>query len=298
MDGVTGIRSNTAGQTSASTTQKTDSSRKAYSDVMAATANKAVDTAKSGSTSSRTKTESVVEEYKRKHPESRSKVDSMVKAGKSVLEKNGADDISRDDMTMEEYKRFITALMDSIPFDVSQRNCTEIWSISEQGWEQMKKDPDYEAWVLGYTVQNRSVHFPAMLSGVSNLCTEKFGASIEQHIGQSVPTGGWGDKSSSDDDDEETWWQKRHKRIKKLLKEQAEAAQAKHRAQQAFVMELYRQEARESSQRMSVFLKQDENNPWKNTAPCDTTSGIMQSAAAAAAVYEQNIIGITPETLI
>lgn len=297
MNGVTGISNNTAGQTSTSTAQKTSRSGKSYSAVMTVTADKAEQAGESRQNTG-VKTESVVEEYKRKHPESRSKVDSMVKAGKSVLEKNGADDISRDDMTMEEYKRFITALMDSIPFDVSQRNCTEIWSISEQGWEQMKKDPDYEAWVLGYTVQNRSVHFPAMLSGVSNLCTEKFGASIEQHIGQSVPTGGWGDKSSSDDDDEETWWQKRHKRIKKLLKEQAEAAQAKHRAQQAFVMELYRQEARESSQRMSVFLKQDENNPWKNTAPCDTTSGIMQSAAAAAAVYEQNIIGITPETLI
>lgn len=290
MDGVTGIRSNTAGQTSASTTQKTDSSRKAYSDVMAATANKAADTAKSGSTSSRTKTESVVEEYKRKHPESRSKVDSMVKAGKSVLEKNGADDISRDDMTMEEYKRFITALMDSIPFDVSQRNCTEIWSISEQGWEQMKKDPDYEAWVLGYTVQNRSVHFPAMLSGVSNLCTEKFGASIEQHIGQSVSTGSGGGKSSSKDDDEETWWQKRHRRMKELLAQQVKESQARHLAQRAFMIEMSRQEACESSQKMAAFL-----NPDETVTDTPAGSTVQKGAAAAAAVYEQNILTFMPK---
>lgn len=35
----------------------------------------------------------------------------------------------------------------------------------------MKNDPDYEAWVLGYTVENRSVHFPF---AASNLCMEKF----------------------------------------------------------------------------------------------------------------------------
>lgn len=290
MDGVTGIRGNTAGQTTVGTTKNADGSRKFYSDVIAATANKAADTAKSVSTSSRTKTESVVDEYKRKHPESTSNVDRMVKAGRNVLTRNGADGISRDDMTMEEYKRFITAMMDSIPFDVSQRNCTEIWSISEQGWEQMKKDPDYEAWVLGYTVVNRSVQFPAALSGVSNLCTEKFGASIEQHIGQSVSTGDLGGKSSSEDDDEETWWQKRHRRMKELLAQQVKESQARHQAQRAFILEMCRQEACESSQRMEAFL-----NPDETVTEIGTNSAAQKSAAAAAAVYEQNIITFIPK---
>lgn len=293
MDGVTGISNNTALQTSAGTTRKTDRSRKSYSDVMIATANKATNTAKSDSESSRTKTESVVDEYKRKHPESTSNVDRMVKAGRNVLTQNGADGVSRDDMTMEEYKRFITAMMDSIPFDVSQRNCTEIWSISEQGWEQMKKDPDYEAWVLGYTVVNRSVHFPAMLSGVSNLCTEKFGASIEQHIGQSIPTGDVGGKSSSKDDDKETWWQKRHRRMKELLAQQVKESQARHLAQRAFMIEMSRQEACESSQRMAAFL-----NPDQTATNIDTGSAAQKSAAAAAAVYEQNIITFIPKKLV
>lgn len=293
MDGVTGISNNTALQTSAGTTRKTDRSRKSYSDVMTATANKATNTAKSDSESSRTKTESVVDEYKRKHPESISNVDRMVKAGRNVLMQNGADGVSRDDMTMEEYKRFITAMMDSIPFDVSQRNCTEIWSISEQGWEQMKKDSDYEAWVLGYTVVNRSVHFPAMLSGVSNFCTEKFGASIEQHIGQSIPTGGVGGKSSSKDDDEETWWQKRHRRMKELLAQQVKESQARHLAQRAFIVEMCRQEACESSQRMAAFL-----NPDETVTDTGTGSAAQKSAAAAAAVYEQNIITFIPKKLV
>ena len=93
-------------------------------------------------------TESAVTAYKRKHPEDAAHVDGQVKAGKKVLEKNGATDVSREDMTMEEYKQFFTALMDSIPRDPSQKNDVEIWSISEKGWEQMKNDPEYEKWVL------------------------------------------------------------------------------------------------------------------------------------------------------
>ena len=54
--------------------------------------------------------------------------------------------------------------MDGVSFDSSQANCKEMWSITEDGWEQMKNDPEYEAWVLGYTIENRSVHFPFQAS--------------------------------------------------------------------------------------------------------------------------------------
>lgn len=32
--------------------------------------------------------------------------------------------------------------MDGISFDSSQANCKEMWSITEDGWEQMKNDPN------------------------------------------------------------------------------------------------------------------------------------------------------------
>lgn len=57
--------------------------------------------------------------------------------------------------------------------DSSQANCKEMWSITEDGWEQMKNDPEYEAWVLGYTIENRSVHFPFQASFLN---VEKFGS--------------------------------------------------------------------------------------------------------------------------
>lgn len=160
-----------------------------------------------------------VDDYKRRHPNEAAVVDDYVRAGKKVLERNHASDVDRSSMTMEEYKRFFTKLMDSIPYDISQSRDVNVWSITEEGWEQMKNDPDYEAWVLGYTSKDRSVHNPwASMPGYSpNFHTEHFGASIDEHLGQGMPM-----KSSSAQNSnhgEESWWLRRHRRFEELLEE-------------------------------------------------------------------------------
>ncbi len=178
------------------------------------------------------KSESVVDQYKRNHPEDVSHVDAQVRAGRSVLAKNGADNVSRDDMTMEEYKGFINGLLSRIPFDATRVYDREITSISDAGWKQMKNDPDYEAWVLGYTAGNRSVRNPffGWPGASANVCVEKFGASIEEHIGQSVGTSSPG-SSSNKLKDEKSWWERRHERMEELMAEQAEKAIKIARAQ-------------------------------------------------------------------
>lgn len=170
--------------------------------------------------------ESVVDEFRKKHPDQAGTVNKQVNAGKAVLKKNNAENLSRESMTMEEYKQFFTNLMDSIPHDSSQKNDIEVWNITEKGWEQMKSDPEYEAWVLGYTAMDRSVHIPfASMPGYApNLHAEHFGASIEEHLGQSVPMGGSSQKTSADSD-EENWWEKRHKNLEEFLEAQAKKAQ-------------------------------------------------------------------------
>lgn len=198
--------------------------------------------------------ESAVDAYKRKHPEDSAVVDGYVRSGEKVLEKNGVENISREDMTMEEYKAFFTTLMDSIPFDASHRGDVEIWSISEKGWEQMKNDPKYEAWVLGYTVKNRSVYNPfASWPGyVPNVCTEKFGDSIEQHIGQTVPMNSGSGKTN--DSDEESWWEKRQKKIKELLEQQEETARKRRVAEQKIQQEQIWQTQTANAARLRLFL--------------------------------------------
>lgn len=90
-----------------------------------------------------------------------------------------------------------------------------------------QRHPDYEAWVLGYTVENRSVKFPFQ---TSNLCIEKFGASIEEHRGEGIPMNTTGNTKKTEKP-EESWWYKRHKRMKELIKEQEEEAFSKNNVQ-------------------------------------------------------------------
>ncbi len=184
------------------------------------------------------KRESAVDWYKKNHPEDASHVDAQVRAGKSVITKNGADNVSREDMTMEEYKIFINGLLSSISFDSTRIYDKEIISISDAGWEQMKNDPDYEAWVLGYTAENRSVRNPFFgWPGASgSVYVEKFGASIEEHIGQSVGTSG-PSGSSNHVKNEKSWWEKRHEKMEELMEEQAKKAMKKTQAQRAFEQE-------------------------------------------------------------
>ena len=83
----------------------------------------------------------------------------------------------------------------------------------------MKNDPEYEAWVLGYTIENRSVHFPFQASFLN---VEKFGASIEEHHGEGIPMNTESPKKSGKKD--ESWWSKRQKRMKELMKRQQKTA--------------------------------------------------------------------------
>lgn len=202
----------------------------------------------------KSRSESAVRQFINRHPDKKHDVDKQLRAGRSFLIKNNADTVDRGSMTMEEYKQFFTSLMDNIPFDSSQQNDVEIWSITEKGWEQMKNDPDYEAWVLGYTVLDRAVHFPfSYMPGYSpNYHTEHFGASIEEHIGQSVPMNSPKEKPTSDSD-EESWWMKRHKRIKQLLAESAEIAREKAAANQEILQDEWLQSKGASLTSMHSF---------------------------------------------
>lgn len=171
---------------------------------------------------------SAVDDYKRRHPEDACHVDAQVRAGKAVRSRNGADQISRDDMTMEEYKEYVTGLLLSIPFDSTRIYDQEIISISDAGWEQMKKDPDYEAWVLGYTVENRSVRNPFFGWGgqTGSVYVESFGASIDEHLGQSVRQSSSESKSGSNASASgKSWWMERHERFEELIEESTRRAQ-------------------------------------------------------------------------
>lgn len=238
--------------------------------------------------------ESVVDSYIEKHPNDAAHVNSQVNAGKRVLLRNGANQVSREDMTMAEYQDFIMGLLHGIPFDASRVGDKEFIDITDEGWEQMKNDSAYEAWVLGYTVENRSVQNPfAGWPGVSpNLCVEHFGASIEEHLGQSMPMHSSG-IGSSDEEEEESWWDKRHKRMKKLLEEQVKEALVKRRATQDWEMQEYHRAAMESRQRMAEFLN---GSTTVGTGMSMQGQALSQAVAAAIAAYDSSIL-MSPDSI-
>ncbi len=56
--------------------------------------------------------------------------------------------VSTKDMTMEEYKKYIYDKISEIPMHSTQRLGNTSVIISDEGFEAMKNDPEYEKWVL------------------------------------------------------------------------------------------------------------------------------------------------------
>lgn len=238
--------------------------------------------------------ESVVDAFKRRRPDCARHVDQQVKAGRAVKERNGVADLSTEDMTMEEYQAFFYRLLETIPYDSTRVNDTSIITISEKGWEQMRKDPDYESWILGYFVEDRAVRNPFFGWGndAGSMITEHFGASIEEHHGEGFSKAalkGNTDKDN-DDDDKEDWWIKRHKRIKKLMQEQVERSMKKDAAGKAAAKEEYARQQYLSSQRQHNFLTSGTTAATDDTAK-PNPEGIAASMAAAAYINTIDLLG-------
>ena len=133
----------------------------------------------------RKNTPSAVDDYKKKHPEQAGHISKQVASGLKAKELYGVSGVNTEEMSMDEYKEYIADILGKIPFDASHPYDEEVTYISDEGWQQMKNDPDYEAWVLGYTVENRAVKNPFAGMGDKGVyCIEHFGASIEEHHGE------------------------------------------------------------------------------------------------------------------
>ena len=103
--------------------------------------------------------ERVTEEYKKKHPDQAAHVDSQIRAGKKVLEKNGVENVSREDMTMEKYKAYFNEKMDALYTHPSQRNMNWVIDITDAAYKRMQTDPEYEQKILDALAKNKAVDF-------------------------------------------------------------------------------------------------------------------------------------------
>lgn len=116
---------------------------------------------------------------------------------------------------MEEYKEYIYDTIAGLPMHPSQiRNSVTVY-ISEAGFEAMKNDPEYEAWVLDTLKKNFSFNDPWGPMSGGNYVIHSFGATKEEYQGQSRPkeTG-----NSRRRKTEENYWEERRRRRKELNK--------------------------------------------------------------------------------
>ena len=140
-----------------------------------------------------------------------------------------------------------------------------------------------------------------MLSDLSRHAAEKvkdtgigrsrFGASIEEHRGDGFNKAALkGSKpDDDDDDDEEDWWIKRHKRMKKLLKEQVERDMKRDAARRSALQEEFTRQHYISSRRQHSFLTAGIPN-----APGDPLPQNPASSMTAALAYETGDIFRAP----
>ena len=199
---------------------KINSSNSSFSETLSK-----IDSAKSSGKKRIQPEESTVDKYISKHKDRKADVDKMVSAGENVIKQYLGENYNPDDLTLEEYKSLINDVISKIPYDSGQLNDVEYINITEDGYKQMKSDPKYEAWVLGYFKIDRAVHFPFGAQG--HYHAEHFGASIEEHHGEGYPL------EFADSKDDESWWEKRQKRHDMLMELMEKYYEKRHMEREA-----------------------------------------------------------------
>lgn len=106
-------------------------------------------------------------------------------AGKiTISEVDRTEQISTKDMTMEEYKEYISDCLSRIPMHPSQMQNSVAIHISDAGFEAMKNDPEYEEWVMEWLGKDFAFHDP--WSGIcgGHYVVHYIGATKEEYRGE------------------------------------------------------------------------------------------------------------------
>ena len=139
---------------------------------------------------------------------------------------------SKEEMTMDEYKQWVMNEMSGMPVSGWYRStCVGgALTITEECFERMKTDPEYEVYVLNRVRSAYSVN--GLLVGSGNVSYDVIGASPEECYGYAGPVGNSGFNIL---DNAKSWWEKRHERMEELMAEQEKEAMKKAWARRAEV---------------------------------------------------------------
>lgn len=187
---------------------------------------------------------------------------------------------SKEEMTMDEYKQWFMNEMSGMPVSGWYRStCVGgALTITEECFERMKTDPEWEKTVLGMV---RKMYSCTGIMGSKMIGYQVIGATPEQCHGEGIPVK---DGSPLSAGNEKSWWEKRHERMEELMEEQEKEAVKKAQARRAAAQENYLKSQMASRQRLQAFLAEGVQNG--DDAAAFQTAGV---SALAATAYEENI---------
>ena len=127
---------------------------------------------------------SVMEEYYARKPQYKERAKERGDGGYVVLKCAGISAEDMENMSMNEFKDVMSKVIAGIPHHATRPYDEETVLISEEGWENMKKDPDYAAYVVGLLQEDRSFANPFFALGdKGSYIVQHFGASPEDYHG-------------------------------------------------------------------------------------------------------------------
>ena len=133
-----------------------------------------------------TKSSTVMSDYYRENPGKRAEQESRVNEGRKLLKEAGLYPEDINNLSMDCFKDSVSRLISNIPYSSTRPFDEETVVISDAGWENMKSDPDYAAWVAGFIKEDRSA-----ANSVSDgedkgtYCVHNFGTTPEEYRGHS-----------------------------------------------------------------------------------------------------------------
>lgn len=168
-----------------------------------------------------------------------------------TLEETAA--VSTKDMTMEEYKQYISDQISKFRIDPSRSGDQYSINISDAGFEAMKNDSEYENWVLDYIRRDMAVAAPGWytaMGGPSAYCILNFGATKEERTGEMFSAGYMNGKGTGifNSHADKSFWTKRSEQKKIQERIDKKAAEKKE------LEEKWLLEAAEKRQAYTDFL--------------------------------------------
>jgi len=130
------------------------------------------------------------------------------------------------DMDLETYKQTVWEKISRLPMSASSQLQSISVRITDEGFEAMKNDPEYEAWVLDTLGKNFSFENPWTPLCGGGYAVHHFGASKEEYHGESWYPGYMGGQGASlfAEKSTDSFWEQRVESHKKFIELQQEAA--------------------------------------------------------------------------